>query len=97
MSTERFSYSGSATIDGVTYPSVLLMENAREGGLRSWGGSVSFPQTGAPQGFTPNLGGDGPVSVDLPDGRSGQLFVANVNFDGHDWTLELLGTGPVPA
>jgi hypothetical protein len=96
MSTERFSYSGPAVIDGVTYPSVLLTENPLERGLRSWGGSVSFAQENAPKGFTPDLGSGAPVAVDLPDGRSGQVFVANVNFDGRDWTLELLGTGPTP-
>ncbi len=68
MSTERFSYSGPAIIDGVTYPSVLLTENPLERGLRSWEGSVSFAQENAPEGFTPDLGSGTPVAVDLPDG-----------------------------
>lgn len=93
MSADRFSYGGPATIDGVSYPSVLLMEEPPESGLRSWSGSASFEVP--PTGFSDTFGGRA-VDIQLPDGRRGRVLVDNVFFDGASWTVSLQGTGPAP-
>lgn len=90
----HFTYQGPADIDGVEFRNVHLREE-RDGGLRSWGGLVSFPASQEPAGFSPNLGAD-PVTVLLPDGRSGQAL-ASIDFNGQDWSVQLLGTGPAPG
>lgn len=96
MSTERFHYSGPAEIDRVSFPEVQFQERPSEGRLRSWEGATSFSAANTPVGFTANMGGSGPVTVQLPDGRQGQAFVSNVGFDGSRWTVDLMGTGPTP-
>jgi len=96
--SERFKYRGPAVIGGVQFAVVLLEEDTGPGEhLRSWTGMSSFPAAAAPQGFTGNLGSDGPVKVELPEGRSGQVLVTDVQFDGRAWTVRLQGTGPTPA
>ncbi|WP_406200109.1 hypothetical protein OG331_25150 [Streptomyces sp. NBC_01017] len=92
---ERFSYSGSAVIDGVQLPNVRLQENPPEGGLRSWEGSAVFHVSEAPEGFPANLDLNSPVLIELADGRRGQVL-GFVNFDGTRWTIDLQGTGPAP-
>jgi hypothetical protein len=96
---ERFSFRGPATIGGVLFPVVRLLEH-REGHdaiLRSWEGETSFDAASTPAGFTGNLGSDGPVDVELSDGRRGKALVTSINFDGTTWTVTLQGTGPAPA
>lgn len=96
--SERFKYRGPATVGGVPFPTVLLQEDGGPGeSLRSWSGLSSFLNTAKPQGFTGSLGDDGPVTVELPDGRSGQALVTNIEFNGRTWTVHLQGTGPAPA
>ncbi|MER7801238.1 hypothetical protein ABTX71_12995 [Streptomyces parvulus] len=95
--TERFRYSGTATVDGVHLPNVRLQENPPEGEMRSWEGSASFPAADAPEGFPANLDLGSTATVELPDGRKGQALITNTAFDGHRWTVELTGTGPAPA
>lgn len=95
MSNSRFRYYGPATIDGVDYPEVTLSEPP-ERGISSWTGTTSFSSASTPEGFSANVGIDNAVTVELPDGRLGQAFIS-VRFDGSHWTLDLTGTGPVPA
>lgn len=93
---ERFSYSGSATVDGVRLPNVRLRENPRDGGLRSWEGSASFSMTDAPDGFPSSLNVGNMAPLELPDGRAGQALITNVAFNGGHWVVELQGSGPAP-
>lgn len=93
---KRFSYSGSATVGGVTIPGVRLMENGPVGGLRSWGGSASVAIADAPGGFPGNLNSGDQHVIELSDGRKGNVLVTNVGFNGRAWTVELTGTGPAP-
>ncbi|MEU6535525.1 hypothetical protein [Streptomyces sp. NPDC047000] len=96
--SDRFKYRGPAVIDGVQFTVVLLQEDDGPGeSLRSWNGMSSFLAGSAPQGFTGNLGGNGPVKVELPEGRTGLVLVTDVQFDGRAWTVRLEGTGPAPA
>ncbi|MFJ4009448.1 hypothetical protein [Streptomyces sp. NPDC090026] len=99
MTNARFHYRGPANIDGVDFPNVTLAEDFREPGqeLRSWSGTTSFPGAAAPAGFSANIGGDGAVTVRLPDGREGRLLVTATSFNGQTWTLDLAGTGTPPA
>ncbi|MEU6649497.1 hypothetical protein ABZ904_08620 [Streptomyces sp. NPDC046900] len=94
--SERFSYSGSATIAGVPVPNVVLQEDAPDGGLRSWRGLASFNVAEAPEGFPGELDTGGPVPVELHDGRTGEVLVRGIGFNGGRWTVDLLGTGPAP-
>lgn len=95
--SERFRYRGPASIGGVQFAVIFLQEDTGPGeSLRSWRGMSSFRNSDKPQGFTGNLGSDGPVTVELPDGRSGLALVADVQFDGSAWTVHLQGTGPAP-
>ena len=95
--SERFRYRGPAVIDGVQFPVVLLQEDTGPGEhLRSWSGLSSFPNSAKPEGFT-GAPGEGPVSVELPEGRKGQVLVTEVQFDGRAWTVHFQGTGPAPA
>ena len=93
---ERFSYHGPATVGGVRLPNVGLQENLPDGGLRSLEGSASFPAADAPAGFPADLDLGSVASVELPDGRTGQVLITNTAFDGRQWTVELQGTGPAP-
>ncbi|MFH9823026.1 hypothetical protein [Streptomyces bobili] len=94
--SERFKYRGPAVIDGVQFTGVDLQEDTGPGEhLRSWSGTTSFSANDAPQGFTGMPGG--PFLIELPEGRSGQVLITNVHFDGHAWTVQLQGTGPTPA
>ncbi|WP_328426003.1 hypothetical protein [Streptomyces sp. NBC_00443] len=96
--SERFRYRGPAVIDDVHFPVVLLQEDTGPGeSLRSWSGLSSFRATDAPEGFTGNLGANGPVKITLPEGRSGLVLITNIGFDGQSWTVHLQGTGPTPA
>ena len=96
--SERFRYRGPAAIGGVQFAVVLLQEDTGPGEfLQPWRGMTSFPASATPQGFTGNLGQDGPVTVELPDGRAGQVVVTDVQFDGRTWTVHLEGNGPAPA
>jgi hypothetical protein len=94
--SERFSYSGPATIDGIDYPAVELLEHLPEGevGLRSWSGSASL--TKPSEGFIDTLSADGPSVIELPDGREGRVYVV-ADFDGHSWAVSINGTGPAPS
>lgn len=96
---ERFNYSGPATIDGVTFPEVLLMEQPPEEGQRSWTGSTSYSAGNPPEGFLPTLGGaSGAVPLVLPDGRSARVIIDNIEWDGRDHhTVTLVGVGPAPG
>ncbi|SDM46778.1 hypothetical protein SAMN04487981_101617 [Streptomyces sp. cf386] len=94
--TERFTYSGSATIGGVQLPNVRLQENAPDGGLRSWEGSARFSASDTPEGFPGDLEGPQSVLIELPDGRTGQVLVTSIGFNGAHWSVGLLGTGPAP-
>jgi hypothetical protein len=89
-------YDGSATIDGVGWPSVSLREH-RDGEMRSWDGSAVMAVSEAPAGFAPDLSSNEPGTVELPDGRHGKALVTNIHFDGSTWRLELTGTGPAPG
>ena len=96
--SERFRYRGPAVIGGVQFAVVLLEEDTGPGeSLRSWRGMSSFQASQKPPGFTGNLGSDGPVKVELSEGRSGLALVTNIDFDGRAWTVHLQGTGPTPA
>jgi len=96
--SERFRYRGPAVIDGVQFTVVLLQEDTDPGeSLRSWRGVSSFLADAKPQGFTGNLGSNGPVEVELPEGRSGLALVTDIQFDGRAWTVHLQGTGPAPS
>jgi hypothetical protein len=96
--TDRFRYRGPAVIDGIHFTVVLLQEDTGPGeSLRSWSGTTSFPADATPPGFSGHLGAEGPVKVELPEGRSGQVLVTNVHFDGRAWTVHLQGTGPAPS
>lgn len=96
--SERFRYRGPAVIGGVQFAVVLLEEDTGPGeSLQSWRGISSFQASATPSGFTGNLGNDGPVKVELPEGRSGLALVTNTGFDGRAWTVHLQGTGPIPA
>lgn len=95
--SERFHYRGPATIDGVQFSAVLLREDIEPGQtIRSWSGLSSFLADDKPQNFTGNMGQNGPVAVELPYGRRGQVLVSNIGFDGSAWTVHLTGTGPAP-
>jgi hypothetical protein len=93
---ERFAYSGSAVIGGVQLPNVRLHENASDGGLRSWEGSARFSAGDTPDGFPGDLEGPESAPIELPDGRTGQVLVTSIGFNGAHWTVGLLGTGPAP-
>jgi hypothetical protein len=94
---ERFSFSSSATVGGLSLPNVRLRETDEGSGLRSWQGSARFRVADAPEGFPGSLDTSGRVTVELADGRRGDGFVTSVNFDGSLWIVDLVGTGPVPA
>jgi hypothetical protein len=97
MSNERFTYSGPATVGGIQLPNVRLHETTDPGGgLRSWEGTARFHATETPEGFPGDLQGPQSVLVELPDGRTGQVLVTNVDFTGALWIVGLLGTGPAP-
>ncbi|OKK06430.1 hypothetical protein AMK26_10435 [Streptomyces sp. CB03234] len=93
--TERFRYSGPATIGGINYPSVTLTEEPPEAGVRYWTGATSFPAASAPEGFSADCGAHGPVRVVLPDGRTGMAYL-DVRREGTDWTLRRTGAGAAP-
>lgn len=96
--SDRFRYRGPAVIDGVQFALVLLQEDTGPGeSLRSWSGISSFRAEATPRGFAGNLGGDGPVKVELPEVRSGQVLVTNIQFDGRTWTVHFQGSGPAPS
>lgn len=96
--TQRFRYRGPAAIDGIHFPVVLLQEDtAPDETLRSWSGMSSFRAADAPEGFTGNLGSSGAVKIELPEERTAQVLVSNVQFDGQSWTVYLQGAGPTPA
>lgn len=96
--SDRFRYRGPAVIDGVQFDLVLLQEDTAPGEFfRSWSGRSSFPADATPDGFAGDLGSDGPVQLELPEGRSGQVLVTDVQFDGRAWTVHLQGTGPAPS
>ncbi|MFG2963568.1 hypothetical protein ACGFZS_09790 [Streptomyces sp. NPDC048288] len=96
--SERFRYRGPAVIDGVQFAIVLLQEDTGAGeSLRTWSGMSSFVVSAAPDGFTGNLGSDGPVRIELPEGRKGLVLITDIQFDGRAWTVHLQGTGPAPA
>ncbi|MGW4886922.1 hypothetical protein [Streptomyces murinus] len=92
---ERFTYRGSATVGGVQLPNVELQEKAVESGLQAWEGSARFAMTRAPDGFPGSLDINGRVLIELADGRRGEVFATNVEFDGTHWSVDLLGNGPV--
>jgi hypothetical protein len=93
---ERFTYSGSATISGMQIPNVRLQEG-KEGEMRYWDGSATFPADETPEGFPGDLNGPQSVPIELPDGRTGQVLVTNVAFNGAHWMVDLMGTGPAPS
>lgn len=97
--TQSFNYRGPAVIDGVQFPVVLLQEDTGpDESLRSWSGMSSFRAADAPEGFTGNLGNDGqPVKIELPEGRTAQALVQNIQFDGQSWSVYLRGSGSTPA
>ncbi|MEU6513666.1 hypothetical protein [Streptomyces sp. NPDC046978] len=94
---ERFSYRGSAAIGGVTLPNVVFQETTQDGGLQSWEGAAAVPVSDTPDGFPGNVDTGQTVLVELPDGRKGDVIVTNLGFEGSQWTVQLLGTGPLPA
>lgn len=94
--SQRFTYSGPATISGMQIPNVRLQEG-KEGEMRYWDGSATFPADETPEGFPGDLNGPQSVPIELPDGRTGQVLVTNVAFNGAHWMVELMGTGPAPS
>lgn len=96
--SDRFRYRGPAVIDGVQFAVAQLQEDTGPGeSLRSWSGMSSFPADATPEGFAGDMGSDGPVKVELPEGQSGSALVTDIQFDGRSWTVHLQGTGPAPS
>ncbi|MFE0036148.1 hypothetical protein [Streptomyces sp. NPDC059015] len=96
MRATQFTYAGPAVVGGVRFARVRLSENPPGEDGAPWAGATSFRQEDEPEGFTPDMADDSPVTVELPDGRTAQALVVNVHFNGQGWTMELIGTGPLP-
>lgn len=92
----QFAYTGPAVIGGVPFDRVQLAESPPGEGGPAWAGATTFRQEEAPVGFTPRMAVDSPMVIGLPDGRTGEALVVNIHFNGQGWTMELIGSGPVP-
>ncbi|MCI4143049.1 hypothetical protein [Streptomyces sp. MMS20-AI2-20] len=91
-------YDGPATVNGVPFAEVHLIEHAHtegDGLLKSWEGTAEVARREAP-GVSPDWALD-VVQVQLPGGGEGTAYVHNMTLtDGRYWKLDLSGRGPSP-
>lgn len=93
-------YDGPATVHGVEFAEVHLVESAEPGEhtvVKSWEGTAEVAKREAPEvsldwATTPDQ-----VEIRLPEGGTGTAFIMNLTLiDGRFWKVDLLGRGASP-
>lgn len=93
-------YDGPATIHGVEFTEVHLVESAESGDhtvVKSWEGTAEVAMSEAPEVSPEWATVPDQVDVRLPEGGTGTAYITNFALiDGRFWKVELLGKGASP-
>lgn len=93
-------YDGPATVGGIHFSKVHLVESAEAGDstvTRSWEGTAEVAKSEAPEVAPEWAFAPGPVPVRLPEGGVGSAYITDLTLtNGRFWSVELVGKGPAP-